>query len=63
MRRPLRPVAPSLGDAAGRPATVLIRTGRSYRQARRPAKFAAVRFILIAQDNLQLPRERERRIK
>ena len=45
------------------PATVLIRTGRSYRQARRPAKFAAVRFIFVASDNLQLPRERERRIK
>jgi hypothetical protein len=36
---------------------------RSYRQARRPAKFAAKRFTLIALVNLQLPRERERRIK
>jgi len=63
MRRPLRPVAPSLGDPREGPATVLIRKGRSYRQARRPAKFAAVRFTRIAPDNLQLPRERERRIK
>src|SRR5437879_5334448 len=63
MRGPLRPVAPSLGDTAGRPRNGPDSKGRSYRQARRPAKFAAVRFTLIAQVNLQLPRERERRIK
>ncbi len=45
------------------PATVLLKKARSYRQARRPAKFAAVRFIFVAPDNLQLPRERERRTK
>src|SRR5882724_768473 len=43
------------------PATVLVKKARSYRQARRPAKFAAVRFIFVAPVNLQLPRERERR--
>src|SRR5260370_17614219 len=45
MRRPLRPAAPSLGGPAGRPRNGPRSEGRSYRQARRPAKFAAVRFF------------------
>jgi len=62
-RRPLRPVAPSLGDAAGRPRNGPHSNGPELPPSQETGEFAAVRFTLLAPDNLQLPRERERRTK
>jgi len=63
VRRPLRPVAPSLGDPAGRPRNgpFLTRPGATAKPGDRRSSQPCVPLVALV--NLQLPRERERRTK